>query len=116
ELIEDIERRLVYNPRIIEPTSATVWGAGKTQTVAWSTEDIPDEARNYRGMIKLGYQPADGSGGLNLKWTLASDFLLTDDQADITLPSDLEPRDDYIVVLMGDSGNASPLFTIEQPT
>lgn len=47
---------------------------------------------------------------------MASDFLLTDDQADITLPSDLEPRDDYIVVLMGDSGNASPLFTIEQPT
>lgn len=47
---------------------------------------------------------------------MASDFLLTDDQADITLPSDLEPRDDYIIVLMGDSGNASPQFTIEQPT
>lgn len=66
DVIAEIQRRLVYNPRIVEPTAATVWGAGKTQTVAWSTEDIPDEARSYRGTIKLGYEPADGSGGLNL--------------------------------------------------
>ena len=31
----------------------------------------------------------------------------------VRIPCDLETKDSYIIVLMGDSGNASPKFTIE---
>lgn len=63
-------------------------------------------------MLKLGYEPADGAGGLNEKWTLAEGFPVTDGKVDFVLPSDLEQRDDYIVVLFGDSGNISKHFSI----
>jgi hypothetical protein len=49
---------------------------------------------------------------LLLEWTLASDFSLQDGSVSFKLPSDLETRQDYIVVLFGDSGNRSKRFTI----
>lgn len=78
-----------------------------------STDDIPAEAKDYTGVVKLGYEPANGEGGLNLKKTLAKDFKLTDNEVSVTIPEDQEERTDYIIVLMGDSGNASPHFTIK---
>lgn len=76
---------------------------------------MPDQARNYTGMVKLGYLPADGEGGENLHWTLARDFPISAGIVEIKLPNDLQPRTDYIIVLMGDSGNASPKFEIKAP-
>ncbi|KAF8655828.1 hypothetical protein AX16_002913 [Volvariella volvacea WC 439] len=46
---------------------------------------------------------------------LAEGFMLRDGQVEITVP-DFPPRDNYIVVLMGDSGNSSPEFRIEGGT
>ncbi|EST04518.1 Ser-Thr-rich glycosyl-phosphatidyl-inositol-anchored membrane family [Kalmanozyma brasiliensis GHG001] len=109
-----LEKRIVYNPHITRPRAETVWTAGKTHTVKWDTSDMPPEAENYKGVIKLGYLPADGSGGENLHWTLADGFAIKDGKTKVTLPADLEERNDYIVVVMGDSGNASEKFTIRK--
>ncbi|TKY89575.1 hypothetical protein EX895_001360 [Sporisorium graminicola] len=107
-----LEKRIVYNPHITSPTSDSVWTAGKTYTVTWDVSDIPAEAEALKGTIKLGYLPADGSGGENLHWTLADGFAIKGGQTSVTLPADLATRQDYIVVVMGDSGNASNKFTI----
>lgn len=109
----DLSKRIVYNPNITSPSSSTVWVAGQTVTVTWDTSDLPPEATNYKGLIKLGYLPADGSGGENLKWQLADGFPIKDGQTQVTLPADLQGRNDYIVVVFGDSGNASEKFTIK---
>ncbi|PWN43292.1 hypothetical protein IE81DRAFT_94370 [Ceraceosorus guamensis] len=109
----ELIKRIVYNPKITSPTAETVWNAGQTYKVTWSTDDIPADAKEYKGMVKLGYEPADGEGGLNLKKTLAKDFQLTDNEVEVTIPENQEERSDYIIVLMGDSGNASPHFTIK---
>lgn len=45
-------------------------------------------------------------------WTLADKFPLTAGTVSFTVPADVKQRDDYIVVLLGDSGNASPHFKI----
>jgi hypothetical protein len=47
-----------------------------------------------------------------LEWELASGFDLNKGSQVVTLPADLETKRTYIIVLMGDSGNASPQFTI----
>lgn len=112
----ELQKRIVYNPPVTTPSSNTVWHAGRTETVRWTVDqdDIPANAKNYEGTIKLGYlSKEDKDGGYHLYWTLASNFPITDGEADVTLPADLEPRDDYIIVLLGDSGNRSKKFTIK---
>lgn len=49
----------------------------------------------------------------NLDWDLASGFPLNSGSWNVTLPKDLATRSDYIVVVFGNSGNASPKFTIQ---
>ncbi|KAI8086481.1 uncharacterized protein BX664DRAFT_335905 [Halteromyces radiatus] len=105
---------IVLNPHITSPTSSTKWRAGSQHTITWDTENvaggpIPD---TYKGTIKLGYlDPKDGPNE-HLQWELASDFLLNKGSQVVTLPADLETKRTYIIVLMGDSGNASPQFAI----
>ncbi|KAK0464409.1 uncharacterized protein EV420DRAFT_1040246 [Desarmillaria tabescens] len=109
--------RDVISPPITSPTAGTIWTVGQTVTVTWNTTDIPTNASqitNPIGKIVLGYQ-ANNSLNLDLDNPLASNFQLTDGHADITVP-DVEPRDDYIIVLFGDSGNTSPKFTIQRST
>ncbi|KDN52331.1 hypothetical protein K437DRAFT_243795 [Tilletiaria anomala UBC 951] len=109
---QTLAERIVYNPHITSPAGGEVWTAGSQQTVTWDTSDLPAELEHATSMLKLGFEPADGSGGLNEKWTLADDFPTRAGTVSFTLPTDLETRNDYIVVLFGDSGNASPHFTI----
>ncbi|KAI8977385.1 hypothetical protein BDF20DRAFT_874497 [Mycotypha africana] len=107
---------IVINPKITVPSQGTKWRAGETFTVKWATTfydgektvPIPDD---YKGTIKLGYYE-NGNPSMNLKWDLASGFQLNSGAQSVTLPSDLDTKTSYIVVLMGDSGNASPKFTI----
>lgn len=114
DTLEELEKRIVYNPHITSPTASTVWTAGQQYDVTWDASDLPAEAEGYKGLIKLGYLPANGDGGENLKWDLTDGFYIKDGKASVTLPSDLEERNDYIVVVFGDSGNASPKFTIKK--
>ncbi|KAI9246738.1 hypothetical protein BDA99DRAFT_543213 [Phascolomyces articulosus] len=103
---------IVWNAKITVPNETTVWEAGKNYTVKWETTTeagpIPD---NVTGIIKLGYLE-EGSIDEHLYWDLASGFLLNSGSNTIRLPCDLETKDSYIIVLMGNSGNASPKFTI----
>ncbi|KAK0188062.1 hypothetical protein F5146DRAFT_740583 [Armillaria mellea] len=106
--------RDVISPPITSPTAGAVWTVGQTVTVTWNTTVIPpaSQVTNPIGKIVLGHQ-ANDSLNLDLDHPLASNFQLTDGQVDITVP-DVEPRDDYIIVLFGDSGNTSPEFTIQR--
>ena len=117
EIISEVEmeKRIVYNPPVTTPASKQVWYAGREEVVKWQVDQdkIPAEANNFKVTIKLGYIPKNGEGGYNLKWTLAKGINITDEEAEVTLPSDLQTRDDYIIVVMGDSGNRSMKFTIK---
>lgn len=77
-----------------------------------STKDIED--KDSRGMIVLGYlsgKKGDTNEHLDLKHPLASGFKLTKGRQNIVIPNVVQ-RETYIIVLFGDSGNASPMFTI----
>lgn len=51
--------------------------------------------------------------GVILDWDLAAGFPLNSGSWNVTLPDNLATRSDYIVVVFGNSGNASPKFTIQ---
>lgn len=102
--------RDVVDPPITSPTAGTVWHVGEKQLVTWSTEGLPANITNPVGMLVLGYN-YNNSENLMLNSPLATNINYTDGQVLITVPN-VETREDYIVVLFGDSGNASPEFTI----
>ena len=104
---------MVYSPKITYPTAKTQWAAGKKAHVSWDVDSLPDEMKNQKSMIKLGHISGN-SLNEHLNQTLAKGFKLGSGNVSFTVPKDLEARDDYIVVLFGDSGNASPKFTIHE--
>lgn len=105
-----VNLRDVVDPPITSPTADTVWHVGEKQLVTWSTEGLPANITNPVGMLVLGYN-YNNSENLMLNSPLATNINYTDGQVLITVPN-VETREDYIVVLFGDSGNASPKFTI----
>ncbi|KAH7926485.1 hypothetical protein BV22DRAFT_1104302 [Leucogyrophana mollusca] len=102
--------RDVPDPPITSPTASTIWHVGDKQTVTWSTANLPANLTTPTGTLLLGFI-ANNSENLMTNSPLATGFLYTDGQAQITVPS-VPTRENYIVVLLGDSGNASPQFTI----
>ncbi|CAO3609749.1 unnamed protein product [Cunninghamella echinulata] len=105
---------IVLNPTILYPSANTKWKAGESYTVTWDTENVlggPIPA-DYKGTIMLGYLTKEDGSNEHLKWKLASDFPLNQGSYKVTLPPKLETRKTYIIVLMGNSGNASKQFTI----
>ncbi|KAK2465744.1 hypothetical protein APHAL10511_002288 [Amanita phalloides] len=106
---------IVFNPTITSPQSGFVWDMGKTYQATWSTQNIPPEKQNGTGLILLGHA-GNGSENLDICHPLATNFPLIAGAVPITMPSNVATRDDYFIVLFGDSGNASPQFTIASPT
>ncbi|CAO3658782.1 unnamed protein product [Umbelopsis vinacea] len=132
---------LVYSPKITKPDSSTKWRAGRSYTVTWDPNSagvpIPDSIKYASGVgglslevsfyalyanqfhsydsgsMKLGYLLHNDKYNEHLYWNLGGSFQLNSGSQRITLPSDLETRNSYIIVLFGDSGNASPQFEIE---
>ncbi|KAJ2964886.1 hypothetical protein NQZ79_g317 [Umbelopsis isabellina] len=103
----------VYSPKILTPNSKSYWRAGQTYTVVWDPESAGIEIpANVTGSIMLGYLENGNIYNEHLYWTLADNFKLVSGSHNITLPSDLATKHSYIIVLFGDSGNASPEFTI----
>ncbi|TBU48548.1 hypothetical protein BD309DRAFT_1015501 [Dichomitus squalens] len=102
----------VFSPPVTSPTAGEVWTVGSVQTVTWDTSSIPAANQNQTGLILLGFVE-DGSTDehLDIENPLASNFPIRDGAVNVTVPQ-VATRDDYIVVLFGDSGNASPKFTI----
>lgn len=69
--------------------------------------------KDYTGTLVLGYsKKGSESENLDVEHPLADNFKLSDGYVDFTLPSDLQSRKTYFVVLMGDSGNKSQEFAI----
>jgi len=107
-----IVQRDVVSPPITSPTAGTVWNVNERHNVTWDTSVIPPGTNNT-GMIVLGFVDANDpyNEHLDLNDPLAKGFPITAGRALITVPS-VQTRDSYILVLFGDSGNASPKFTI----
>ncbi|KAH9480196.1 hypothetical protein JR316_0006794 [Psilocybe cubensis] len=109
-----LSRRDVIAPRITSPNAQTVWPIGTVQTVTWDTSNFPPDSQitNPIGQVILGFNSSD-SLNLDFKNPLAQGFKLRDGHVQITVPN-VTPRNDYLIVLFGDSGNTSPSFAITQ--
>jgi len=112
-VLSSLSQRDVWVPPIITPNAETSWTIGSNQTVTWDTSNPPSQVSNPIGTLLLGHLEPDGAGGENLDvdHPLARNFSLYDGSVTITVPN-VVPGDNYIVVLIGDSGNASPEFKI----
>ncbi|KAJ3475658.1 hypothetical protein NLI96_g11692 [Meripilus lineatus] len=99
------DKRDVFVPRIITPDASTVWHSGEIQTVTWDISDAPQNITNSIGFILLR------AGEISTPVILADNFNILDAQVNLTVPNVLT-RDDFSIVLFGDSGNFSPQFTI----
>ncbi|KAI9443495.1 hypothetical protein H4582DRAFT_1925177 [Lactarius indigo] len=104
-----LTKRIVVSPFITSPAEDTLWTPGNDELVTWDTSAIPLTG-DSQGMLVLGRQTAD-SENLDSDNPLAVGFSLRDGSVHITCPT-VPPGKNYIVVLFGDSGNASPQFTI----
>ncbi|KAH9933250.1 uncharacterized protein BXZ73DRAFT_21330, partial [Epithele typhae] len=106
-----ITPRDVVAPPIIVPTAQTMWTVGEKETVTWDTSVLEGVTpSNPNGTLLLGTF-VDGQEHLMGESPLATDFSLFDGNVTLTVPS-VAPGKDYIVCLIGDSGNISPAFTI----
>lgn len=79
------------------------------------TSAYKQEYGDLKGTIVLGQHKANNEGGLNLQSShpLAKDFSLSSGKTTVKVPSTTAAGDRYIIVLMGDSGNASKEFSIK---
>jgi hypothetical protein len=108
---------IVINPTITSPKAGDKWRSGGDFTVTWDTtynDGTKDVAipEGTMGRIMLGYLEKGDQYNEHLQWTLKTEVHLSTGSQKITLPSGLSTKTSYIIVLMGDSGNASPQFTI----
>ncbi|KIM35908.1 hypothetical protein M413DRAFT_324780 [Hebeloma cylindrosporum] len=127
-----------YTPKITNPTNGTVWNTGSDVVVTWDVRDMPEKNSNEKGTLLLGYLEDDSTDEhLNIgeclprsskrldmrrfltrcpchaEHPLASGFNMDGGFVNFRCPK-VETRKNYIVVLIGDSGNRSPLFTIKK--
>ncbi|KAH8114403.1 hypothetical protein DFH11DRAFT_1703970 [Phellopilus nigrolimitatus] len=114
QVVKTNAKRDVWAPPVTNPAEGTVWRVGDTVQVTWSTVDPPKHVTNSNGMIVLRNKNGflKGQGGLGEP--LASNFSIYDGHVEVQVPK-VPARDDYQVVLFGDSGNESPRFTISNP-
>ncbi|KAG7442979.1 uncharacterized protein BT62DRAFT_343253 [Guyanagaster necrorhizus] len=109
-----LQELIVWSPTITSPTSSTNWCAGTPLNVTWDMMGMPEDGKNSTGLLLLGHQTQD-SENLDIHHPLANGFPLSRGWVFCTMPNDTAPRSDYIVVLFGDSGNASPRFNVSGP-
>ncbi|KAI0754870.1 hypothetical protein C8Q80DRAFT_1094152 [Daedaleopsis nitida] len=103
---------IVVKPPVTAPVAGDSWLVGSIQTITWETKDIPEEFHDRSGALFLGYiEDGNDSEHLDMARPLAMNFPITDGAVNVTVPN-VMPRNDYVVVLFGDSGNASPKFSI----
>ncbi|OCH93446.1 hypothetical protein OBBRIDRAFT_832690 [Obba rivulosa] len=105
------KKRDVYSPRVLYPHNGTVWSKGQRHNVTWDTSNRPAEITNPIGEIHL----AQAQGDIIYPLILASNFSVLDGRVEVEVPW-VATSSDYTVVLFGDSGNASPAFTIQGPS
>ncbi|KAF8997913.1 hypothetical protein BDQ17DRAFT_1362831 [Cyathus striatus] len=102
----NIASRDVFVPPILYPHAGTVWKVGQHHNVTWDVSDAPAQITNPVGQVFLRQ-----NGLTQLSNPLAQGFNILDGRVVIQVPN-VAPAKDYQLVLFGDSGNFSPLFTI----
>ncbi|KAJ6492521.1 hypothetical protein C8R47DRAFT_1044578 [Mycena vitilis] len=95
----------VFVPPVLTPTAGEVWTVGSQQNVTWDVSDPPVSITNKVGMIMLR------KAGLTTPLVLGNGFNILDGTFEVTVP-EVVSGTDYSIVLFGDSGNFSPVFTI----
>ncbi|CDO70316.1 hypothetical protein BN946_scf184843.g5 [Trametes cinnabarina] len=105
--VAEVEKRDVYDPHVLYPHAGTVWYKGQRHNVTWDTSDHPVNITNYLGRIMLR------KGLIATPLILEENFDILLGRIEVTVPW-VTPGDDYSLVLYGDSGNFSPMFTIKE--
>ncbi|KIM48684.1 hypothetical protein M413DRAFT_21031 [Hebeloma cylindrosporum] len=90
----------VFVPRIITPDSSTVWIIGQKGFVSWDTTNAPKSISNKAFITLSGYDTP-----------LAQGFNLRDGNVTVDVP--VVAPGPHFITLFGDSGNYSPVFTIQ---
>ncbi|KAH9953346.1 hypothetical protein BC827DRAFT_1146294 [Russula dissimulans] len=105
---------IVVTPAVTSPSQGSNWVVGTTQYVQWDTSNIPIQGRGQTGTLLLGYNDGKTSSeNLDVYHPLGQGFKLTSGSYPIIVPK-VPQRNTYFIVLIGDSGNKSPYFTISQ--
>jgi hypothetical protein len=97
--------RDVFVPEILTPEAGDSWVIGETQSVTWNVSSPPAQITNTVGQILLR------KGERTQNVTLAANFSILAGNVSFIVPP-VTPDDGYSIVLFGDSGNFSPLFSI----
>ncbi|KAI0314655.1 hypothetical protein OF83DRAFT_1135751 [Amylostereum chailletii] len=101
-----VQKRDVWDPKVLYPHTGTVWTLGATHNVTWDTSDAPANISNGAAVYLR-----KGDSTL-IATPLAQGFDLRAGRIEVTVPTNITTGDDYRIVLFGDSGNWGPLFTI----
>ncbi|KAL7283839.1 hypothetical protein ACG7TL_003279 [Trametes sanguinea] len=105
--VAELEKRDVYDPPVLYPHAGTVWYKGQRHNVTWDTTNHPVNITNKFGRIMLR------KGLIPTPLILEENFDILLGRIEVTVPW-VTPGDDYSLVLYGDSGNFSPMFTINE--
>ncbi|KAJ7469856.1 hypothetical protein B0H11DRAFT_2238296 [Mycena galericulata] len=104
-----LAKRDVFVPPILYPHAGTVWYSFQYHNVTWcDTTGAPADISN-EALLLLA------KGGVEAPFILAKGFDLRLGRVTIQVPY-VFAGTDYQLVLFGDSGNLSPVFTIESDT
>ncbi|KAJ7124387.1 hypothetical protein C8R44DRAFT_980677 [Mycena epipterygia] len=104
----ETQKRDVFVPPILYPHAGTVWFSFQRHNVTWNATGAPATISN-EALLLLA------KGGLEAPFILAKGFDLRAGRFEIEVPYVLADTN-YQLVLFGDSGNLSPMFTIESDT
>ncbi|KAI0812588.1 hypothetical protein BC629DRAFT_946967 [Irpex lacteus] len=102
----ELPTRDVWAPKVLYPHAGTVWTSGQRHNVTWDLSTKPAQITNNDGAFLLLR-----TGNIETPVVVGHGFKLTDGRVEITVP-DVVTRDDFSLVLFGDSGNWSEQFTI----
>ncbi|KAF8842184.1 hypothetical protein BDN67DRAFT_966178 [Paxillus ammoniavirescens] len=102
---------IAFAPTITAPNAGDIWPTNSKQSVCWRTDNVPAQIQNTTVVILLGYSE-NNSENLDIQHPLASGVPIMDGTVEITVPWNATYRTDYLVALIGDSGDTSDCFTI----
>ncbi|KDQ25441.1 hypothetical protein PLEOSDRAFT_1044780 [Pleurotus ostreatus PC15] len=105
------DSEIVYNPPVTYPTESATITAGRPFAVTWNTKGAPDESKSSVIKVVLGHGRGKNEH-LDNAHPLAEKIPIMEGKTHVVVPQDTPPRGDYFVVVMGDSANKSPTFTI----
>ncbi|TFK39037.1 hypothetical protein BDQ12DRAFT_650706 [Crucibulum laeve] len=100
-----VVRRDVFVPPLITPAEGAVWKIGSTQTVTWDASNPPAQITNPQGTLYFRKDEL-----IQLDNPLATGFDILLGRLNVVVP-EITPGV-YQLVLLGDSGNDGPSFTV----